>query len=319
MNIHPSIYLFLVLWYNHLNGLYADVDTDSSSAKNISSSSSSSSINDALEGQQQEQYENLETMTNEELEEICISRGFEVVKETDEETGETKAYSHEDYVHAAKQCLEIEAEMEEILSKHPELVQEIEAEAERMRQENEKLQSKIKDLIHDNIEVDHDHDYEQHDQNATNSKVSPSSTLIVRDDSDEIIDLDHNITYQNNNLEQETNQSPVNDNSRDAISPVSAPPNEILTFGDITREVKAQMLRDLQRVVNILRPACKPVIKIVRDATKTVYGMVKRYALNILQGSSQSQRSNEEGGDDKPSSAKTSQDDIGSKVKSKSS
>ena len=53
----------------------------------------------------------LELMTNEELEEICTSRGFDVVKEKDEKTGKTKVYSHEDYVMAAQQCLDIEAEM----------------------------------------------------------------------------------------------------------------------------------------------------------------------------------------------------------------
>lgn len=53
----------------------------------------------------------LESMTNEELEDICTSRGFEVVKEKDKETGDTKIYTHDDYVNAAKQCLEIEAEM----------------------------------------------------------------------------------------------------------------------------------------------------------------------------------------------------------------
>jgi len=53
----------------------------------------------------------LDSMTNEELEEICTSRGFQVVKEKDRDTGEMKAYSHEDYINAARQCLEIESEM----------------------------------------------------------------------------------------------------------------------------------------------------------------------------------------------------------------
>jgi hypothetical protein len=119
MNIPPSLLLFFVLWFKNIHILYADVETVSSSSSNSSNQSTSSNttdINDALlegEGreQQQDQYEDLEAMTNEELEEICTSRGFEVVKETDAETGEAKVYSHEDYVHAAKQCLDIEAEM----------------------------------------------------------------------------------------------------------------------------------------------------------------------------------------------------------------
>ena len=50
-------------------------------------------------------------MTDEELEKICTSRGFELVKEKDKESGETTTYSHYDYVNAAKQCLEIKGEM----------------------------------------------------------------------------------------------------------------------------------------------------------------------------------------------------------------
>jgi hypothetical protein len=106
MNIPPSLLLFFVLWYKNLHLLYADVETASSSTTNLSSSSDSSINNEALQ-----EDDDLESMTNEELEEICTSRGFELVKETNEETGETKVYSHDDYVHAAKQCLEIEAEM----------------------------------------------------------------------------------------------------------------------------------------------------------------------------------------------------------------
>jgi hypothetical protein len=238
------------------------------------------------------------------------------------------------------------------LSKHPELVQEIEAEAERMRLENERLQSKIKDMIHENIETDHAGD-QQDDANITtttmvvedevddDTKLSVggggdgSNTLIVDDDSDEILDLDHNITYQNNNrLEQpettdkdegEKEESP----SRDVMSPVSASPQEILTFGDITREVKAQMLQDLQRVANILLPkkvrlylieASKPMVAIAREATKTVYGMVKRYALHMWQGVPQGHNNGGGGGGggDGNSTSTGSQDDHARKVNSTS-
>lgn len=192
-------------------------------------------------------------------------------------------------------------------------------------------------MIHDNIETDHISQQDDvnstttitatasneedtgdevvanhHGQNtdatlANDTKLSQSSSLISADDSDEILDLDHNITYQNNHVEQET-RNQVDDeeesNSRDVVSPVSTPSPEILTFGDITREVKAQMLQDLQRVVNILLPkrvriylmeACKPVMSIAREATKTVYGMVRRYALQTWQGVQG--HSNNNGGD----------------------
>ena len=53
----------------------------------------------------------LEELSDTELEEICTSRGFELVKDKDDETGQLKKYTHQDYVDAARQCLNIESEM----------------------------------------------------------------------------------------------------------------------------------------------------------------------------------------------------------------
>jgi len=58
-----------------------------------------------------EEYYNLEAMTNEELEEICTSRGFELIHETDENTGEEIVYTHQDYIDAATECLQIEEDL----------------------------------------------------------------------------------------------------------------------------------------------------------------------------------------------------------------
>jgi len=94
----------------------------------------------------------LENMTNEDLEMICKSRGFEIVRETDVDgtgsdnaEGKLKELSRQDYIDAAKQCLEVEAEMEKVLNDHPDLLAEIEAEAERMRQEQKHLEEQIAD------------------------------------------------------------------------------------------------------------------------------------------------------------------------------
>ena len=53
-----------------------------------------------------EEYYNLEDMSNEELEEICTSRGFELVREDD-----AAVYTHQDYVDAAMECLQIEEDL----------------------------------------------------------------------------------------------------------------------------------------------------------------------------------------------------------------
>jgi hypothetical protein len=45
----------------------------------------------------------LDSLSDQELEEICTLRGFELVKEG--------VFSHDDYVEAARQCLAIEQDM----------------------------------------------------------------------------------------------------------------------------------------------------------------------------------------------------------------
>ena len=51
------------------------------------------------------EYINLVDMTDEELEEICTSRGFELIRE------DGQVYTHEDYVDAASECLQIETDL----------------------------------------------------------------------------------------------------------------------------------------------------------------------------------------------------------------
>ncbi len=50
-------------------------------------------------------YIDLVDMTDDELEEICTSRGFELVRE------DGQVYTHQDYVDAASECLQIETDL----------------------------------------------------------------------------------------------------------------------------------------------------------------------------------------------------------------
>lgn len=52
-----------------------------------------------------DEYYDLEGMADEELEEICTSRGFELVRE------EGTRYTHRDYVDAAAECLQVESDL----------------------------------------------------------------------------------------------------------------------------------------------------------------------------------------------------------------
>lgn len=241
----------------------------------------------------------LASLTDEELEEICTSRGFEVVKEKDEETGEFKKYSHEDYINAAKQCLDMEAEMEAILNENPELIKEIEAEAERMRQENERLENEIKNMINDNIDEDQTDDEQvdkTDDSNESETEAAEESStdgetttmdngnVVIEEDSDEVLDLDSGKSYE-----------PTKDTSTD-IS-VEEIPTEDISFMSITREVKDQMIKDFNRVADLLLPpqlrgplkkALEPIVQIVKGALSTTVDMVKRYTKQIFE-----QRKNE--------------------------
>lgn len=56
--------------------------------------------------------ERLQAMGKEELEKICLVRGFEIMHdEIDPSTGLPYELSHDDFVEAARRCLEIEQEM----------------------------------------------------------------------------------------------------------------------------------------------------------------------------------------------------------------
>ena len=56
------------------------------------------------------EYIDLDGMSNEELEEICTSRGFQLDRGNIDDVDDI-AYGHQYYVDAARECLQIEAEM----------------------------------------------------------------------------------------------------------------------------------------------------------------------------------------------------------------
>ena len=114
----------------------------------------------------------LEAMLDEELEGICLERGFELVKEDiDPTTGLLYEFTHADYVDAAKRCLAIEQEMwvngslhsfvfcfrtkcshislnfrNELLDQYPELAEELEEEIKKMEAENAAKKAEVDEL-----------------------------------------------------------------------------------------------------------------------------------------------------------------------------
>ncbi|CAB9516207.1 expressed unknown protein [Seminavis robusta] len=82
--------------------------------------------------------EELEALTDQELELICLERGFELIRD-----GSEGDLTHDDYVEAARRCLAIEEDMNEILEQNPELAEELLSELDRMKDEKELLEQQV--------------------------------------------------------------------------------------------------------------------------------------------------------------------------------
>merc|ERR1711971_901474 len=54
-------------------------------------------------------------------------------------------YTRDDYMHAASQCLAVEAEMAKVIEEHPEILQELKDETNQMNQQKELLEKELLD------------------------------------------------------------------------------------------------------------------------------------------------------------------------------
>uniref|UniRef100_A0A7S4ER17 Uncharacterized protein n=1 Tax=Pseudo-nitzschia australis TaxID=44445 RepID=A0A7S4ER17_9STRA len=93
-----------------------------------------------VSGQEEYSQPDLEAMTEAELEDICIKRGFQLVND------EAVELTKQDYIEAAQRCLAIEQEMNELLTQYPELADELEEEIKKMEKENAEKQAMVDEL-----------------------------------------------------------------------------------------------------------------------------------------------------------------------------
>jgi hypothetical protein len=92
----------------------------------------------------------LETLSNEELEKICLDRGFSLAARGDpdkDEVGQHPELRREDYLAAARRCLTLEDEMNAIIAAHPELAAELDAEIERMKRHKMELERERDEIL----------------------------------------------------------------------------------------------------------------------------------------------------------------------------
>jgi hypothetical protein len=180
---------------------------------------------------------------------------------------------------------------DEILGDNPELVKEIEAEAERMRLENERLEQEIASMIDEHSSQEDGSGGSNGANHASSFSSEGEGTIvdIVDDESDEVIDLDRDAALSDS-IEQglPTNSNDGSDGMHSTEQPVPASAEDLpdLSFGAVTREVKAKILQDFHMLADLfvpksargpLKEALKPVVNVVRDTTKTIVDMVNRY------------------------------------------
>eukprot|EP00555_Chaetoceros_dichaeta_P008244 CAMPEP_0198274032 /NCGR_PEP_ID=MMETSP1447-20131203/58897_1 /TAXON_ID=420782 /ORGANISM="Chaetoceros dichaeta, Strain CCMP1751" /LENGTH=317 /DNA_ID=CAMNT_0043967979 /DNA_START=1 /DNA_END=954 /DNA_ORIENTATION=+ len=279
---------------------------------------------------------NLQTLTDVELEQMCTSRGFELVKDTDKETGEAKEYSHNDYVDAAKQCLDMEAEMEQILSENPQMLDDIEAEAKKMREEKVRLERELAEakskLLMEEATIDTPNAFinkiahEKMIDLETDDEPGPQIIEhVANDEDDEIIDLDVNAQKEDQMtniplLDADTTGQANQETSSDEHTPLvedsikhSPPEFSVITPAEFIQEFRNRITEDFLFVRNIILPehlrgplmdALNPAIRISKNTAATAFDLVKKYVLLMLENGAE-QKDNE--GKDEHVSTETAQ------------
>ncbi|EJK77996.1 hypothetical protein THAOC_00129 [Thalassiosira oceanica] len=185
-------------------------------------------------------FETLESMTNDELEAICISRGFELLREAGAN------YTREDLIEAAAECLQTEADLEEILRNNPSILQSLQRESSRMKDERTRRQR---------LEVADD------EQIFESEEASIGADALTKGDAD---------------ASQEGTGKRL-DADDDSLS---------FGVREIAREVLAQMKSDVERVIMFILPkplreslqsSLKPLVSVLNNWRKEAFDMIRRY------------------------------------------
>lgn len=243
-----------------------------------------------------EQYLDLEKLSNSELETICTTRGFEVIKETTENGTEVE-YTRDDYLEAASQCLAIEAEMEKVLQENPNILDDLKEESQNLTKEKEKLEA---ELSEQKSKLSNEEEIlafiPKEEEKNSNETVSIS-------EEEEIIDLDVEESKQveKETIESSTTNSPSerNDEQEETSIPKNITDHTVkqekdisnFTTKDIFMEIKKQIQRDITNVINIILPKSirDPIQKIVtpltvvmKSSVSSAIDIIKRYMVAIL-------------------------------------
>ncbi|GMH69515.1 hypothetical protein TrLO_g5568 [Triparma laevis f. longispina] len=223
----------------------------------------------------------LNDLTDDVLEAVCLERGFELVQ------GEAQ-FSHEQYVEAATQCLELEVEMNKLLEENPDL---LEAEAEEQRQEQDAavLQAEI-DAANTVI---YNQDGAGPETPETVASVddspphpTPPAPPAASDEVVEEIDLDESPPPAPPTPPATPNKSLGDLTKGNMVNPAG------LSFKEFWDEFKTKVSSDANQLVNTIVPAplreplkgsVKTAMKVTKSVVTSVTSNAKRYITAFIE------------------------------------
>mmetsp|Transcript_19990 Transcript_19990/g.36150 ORF Transcript_19990/g.36150 Transcript_19990/m.36150 type:complete len:287 (-) Transcript_19990:265-1125(-) len=228
--------------------------------------SSESEVANKTGDDEDDEFYDLIDMSDEELEEMCISRGFELVREVDGNTGELVLYTHQDYVDAANECLQIEEDLEEILQTNPEIMEDVKRESERMMNERNSL------LVQLN---------QQQEGVDGQTEQQENNTVDVEERDSEVLTNPNASLSDTNDTEDQSNNTLY------------------YGFKEITLEVIEQMKSDFTKVVNLIvpkklqeqiqlqmkqqiQPALKSFVSVAKGMGMAAYDLSRRYLMAFV-------------------------------------
>ena len=167
------------------------------------------------------------------------------------------AFTHDDYVEAARQCLAIEQDMQDILAEHPEILEELEQEREYMMQEKERLEQELE-------QAEKRADGRQHYPNENSHEETTFTTNNEEESPHEVVDLDeeqdfdvvgHQEPLSDSRVHEETTTIKDTDNSNKVHPKRRLLQKRIhLSFRETIREFQERIQRDLTAIADIVFP-----------------------------------------------------------------
>jgi len=248
-----------------------------------------------VSGQEDYSQADLEAMTEVELKDICVKRGFQLVNDGLDEL------TKQDYIEAAQRCLAIEQEMNELLTQYPELADELEEEIKRMEKENlekeahvDALETKMSNDSSDgslrepgmafapkekSLESENDYTGDKFENNYDNPRDEQADDHHSLDDKQKF--HSSHIRSDDMQLDEDTDVIDATDSvGTDTESQDASTNKEDLTLTHIAIESLRVLIKnaqdDVQRLINLAIPVLQPLFNVGDAAWRQIKTLVVR-------------------------------------------